>query len=31
VLRIDYAVAHNRPGRTGVGDGIWSLSFGPSF
>ncbi len=31
VLRLDYAVPLNRPGRNGFGSGIWSVSFGPSF
>jgi hypothetical protein len=31
VLRFDYAVPLNRPGRTGFSGGVFSLSFGPSF
>jgi Tol biopolymer transport system component len=31
VLRFDYALPLNRPDRTGLRDGIFSISFGPSF
>jgi outer membrane protein assembly factor BamA len=31
VLRFDYAVPLNRPSRTGFNDGVFSVSFGPSF
>jgi outer membrane protein assembly factor BamA len=31
VLRLDYAIPLNRPDRQGFRDGIFSLSFGPSF
>jgi hypothetical protein len=31
VLRFDYAIPMNRPARNGLRDGIFSVSFGPSF
>ncbi|MGQ0813475.1 MAG: BamA/TamA family outer membrane protein [Gemmatimonadota bacterium] len=31
ILRFDYAVPLSRPARSGMGDGIFSISFGPSF
>jgi outer membrane protein assembly factor BamA len=31
VLRFDYAVPLDRPGRNGFRDGVFSVSFGPSF
>ena len=31
VLRFDYAVPTNRPARSGIGNGVFSVSFGPSF
>jgi hypothetical protein len=31
ILRFDYAVPLNRPARQGFPDGVFSISFGPSF
>lgn len=31
VLRMDYAIPLSRPARSGLGDGVFSISFGPSF
>jgi len=31
ILRLDYAVPVNRPDRQGWREGIFSVSFGPSF